>query len=46
MPMSDVTYVRGSQDEQALGRLTDDLVTALLRASAPRRDACPDSVSR
>ena len=32
MPMIDVTYVRGSVDEQALGRLTDDLVTALLRA--------------
>jgi phenylpyruvate tautomerase PptA (4-oxalocrotonate tautomerase family) len=32
MPMIDLTYVRGSLDEQALGRLTDELVTALLRA--------------
>jgi phenylpyruvate tautomerase PptA (4-oxalocrotonate tautomerase family) len=32
MPMIDVTYVRGSLDDQALGRLTDELVTALLRA--------------
>jgi phenylpyruvate tautomerase PptA (4-oxalocrotonate tautomerase family) len=32
MPMIDLTYVRGSVDDQALGRLTDELVTALLRA--------------
>lgn len=32
MPMIDVTYVRGSLDDQALARLTDELVTALLRA--------------
>lgn len=32
MPMIDLTYVRGSLDEKALGRLTDELVTALLRA--------------
>jgi phenylpyruvate tautomerase PptA (4-oxalocrotonate tautomerase family) len=32
MPMIDVTYVRGSLALQALGRLTDDLVTVLLRA--------------
>jgi phenylpyruvate tautomerase PptA (4-oxalocrotonate tautomerase family) len=32
MPMIDLTYLRGSLDEQALGRLTDELVTALLRA--------------
>jgi phenylpyruvate tautomerase PptA (4-oxalocrotonate tautomerase family) len=32
MPMIDLTYVRGSLDDQALGRLTDELVTALLRA--------------
>ena len=32
MPMIDLTYVRGSLDQQALGRLTDELVTALLRA--------------
>ena len=32
MPMIDLTYVRGSIDEEALGRLTDELVTALLRA--------------
>ena len=32
MPMIDLTYVCGSLDEQALGRLTDELVTALLRA--------------
>ena len=32
MPMIDLTYVRGSLDGQALGRLTDELVTALLRA--------------
>ena len=32
MPMIDLTYVRGSLEQQALGRLTDELVTALLRA--------------
>ncbi|HWF69095.1 MAG TPA: 4-oxalocrotonate tautomerase [Mycobacterium sp.] len=32
MPMIDLTYVRGSLDDQALGRLTDELVTGLLRA--------------
>jgi phenylpyruvate tautomerase PptA (4-oxalocrotonate tautomerase family) len=32
MPMIDLTYVRGSVDDQALTRLTDELVTALLRA--------------
>jgi phenylpyruvate tautomerase PptA (4-oxalocrotonate tautomerase family) len=32
MPMIDLTYVRGSLAQQALGRLTDELVTALLRA--------------
>jgi phenylpyruvate tautomerase PptA (4-oxalocrotonate tautomerase family) len=32
MPMIDLTYVRGSLDDQALGQLTDELVTALLRA--------------
>jgi phenylpyruvate tautomerase PptA (4-oxalocrotonate tautomerase family) len=32
MPMIDVTYVRGSLAQQAQGRLTDDLVTVLLRA--------------
>jgi phenylpyruvate tautomerase PptA (4-oxalocrotonate tautomerase family) len=32
MPMIDLTYVRGSLDQPALGKLTDELVTALLRA--------------
>ena len=32
MPMIDLTYLRGSLDDRALGRLTDELVTALLRA--------------
>jgi phenylpyruvate tautomerase PptA (4-oxalocrotonate tautomerase family) len=32
MPMIDLTYVRGSLEQQALGRLTDELVTVLLRA--------------
>jgi phenylpyruvate tautomerase PptA (4-oxalocrotonate tautomerase family) len=32
MPMIDVTYLRGSVEQQALERLTDELVTALLRA--------------
>ncbi|WP_260741801.1 tautomerase family protein [Mycobacterium sp. SMC-2] len=32
MPMIDLTFVRGSVDGQALCRLTDELVTALLRA--------------
>jgi phenylpyruvate tautomerase PptA (4-oxalocrotonate tautomerase family) len=32
MPMIDLTYVRGSLEQQALGQLTDELVGALLRA--------------
>src|SRR6202044_1840571 len=32
MPMIDLTYVRGSLEQRALGRLTDELVTVLLRA--------------
>jgi phenylpyruvate tautomerase PptA (4-oxalocrotonate tautomerase family) len=32
MPMIDLTYVRGSLAGQALSRLTDELVTVLLRA--------------
>ena len=32
MPMIDVTFVRGSVDDAALSRLTDELVTVLLRA--------------
>ena len=32
MPMIDLTFVRGSLDDQALNRLTDELVTVLLRA--------------
>src|SRR3984957_3990340 len=32
MPMIDLTYVRGSLDDQARRRLTDELVTSLLRA--------------
>ena len=32
MPMIDLTFVRGSLDERALSRLTDELVSALLRA--------------
>jgi|ERR1700733_23382 phenylpyruvate tautomerase PptA (4-oxalocrotonate tautomerase family) len=32
MPMIDLTYLRGSLDQDALGRLTDELVAALLRA--------------
>jgi phenylpyruvate tautomerase PptA (4-oxalocrotonate tautomerase family) len=32
MPMIDLTYLRGSLTDQALGVLTDELVTALLRA--------------
>jgi hypothetical protein len=32
MPMIDVTYLRGSVEQQALEHLTDELVTALLRA--------------
>lgn len=32
MPMIDLTFVRGSIDEEALGRLTDELATVLLRA--------------
>jgi phenylpyruvate tautomerase PptA (4-oxalocrotonate tautomerase family) len=32
MPMIDLTYVRGSFDDRALAQLTDELVTALLRA--------------
>ncbi|MCV7406688.1 tautomerase family protein [Mycobacterium marseillense] len=32
MPMIDVTFVRGSVDQDALNRLADELVTVLLRA--------------
>jgi phenylpyruvate tautomerase PptA (4-oxalocrotonate tautomerase family) len=32
MPMIDLTYLRGSLTDQALGLLTEELVTALLRA--------------
>lgn len=32
MPMIDLTFVRGSLPDEALSRLTDELVTALLRA--------------
>jgi phenylpyruvate tautomerase PptA (4-oxalocrotonate tautomerase family) len=32
MPMIDLTFVRGSLHDAALSRLTDELVTALLRA--------------
>lgn len=32
MPMIDLTYVRGSLNDAALGRLTDELVAVLLRA--------------
>jgi phenylpyruvate tautomerase PptA (4-oxalocrotonate tautomerase family) len=32
MPMIDLTFVRGSLKDEALTRLTDELVTALLRA--------------
>ena len=32
MPMIDLTFVRGSLDDDALSRLTDELVTVLLRA--------------
>jgi phenylpyruvate tautomerase PptA (4-oxalocrotonate tautomerase family) len=32
MPMIDLTYVQGSVDDEALTGLTDELVTALLRA--------------
>jgi phenylpyruvate tautomerase PptA (4-oxalocrotonate tautomerase family) len=32
MPMIDLTFVRGSVEDQALNRLTDELVTVLLRA--------------
>jgi len=32
MPMIDLTYVRGSVERQALERVADELVTALLRA--------------
>lgn len=32
MPMIDLTYVRDSLNDDALARLTDELVTALLRA--------------
>ena len=32
MPMIDVTYLRGSVEQRALEPLTDELVTALLRA--------------
>jgi phenylpyruvate tautomerase PptA (4-oxalocrotonate tautomerase family) len=32
MPMIDLTFVRGSLEDRALSRLTDELVTVLLRA--------------
>jgi phenylpyruvate tautomerase PptA (4-oxalocrotonate tautomerase family) len=32
MPLIDLTYLRGSVEQPALDRLTDELVTALLRA--------------
>lgn len=32
MPMIDLTFVRGSVDDEALSRLADELVTVLLRA--------------
>jgi phenylpyruvate tautomerase PptA (4-oxalocrotonate tautomerase family) len=32
MPMIDLTFVRGSLEDQALSRLTDELVSVLLRA--------------
>ena len=32
MPMIDLTFVRGSLHDDALSQLTDELVTALLRA--------------
>lgn len=32
MPMIDLTFIRGSLDDRALNRLTDELVTVLLRA--------------
>jgi phenylpyruvate tautomerase PptA (4-oxalocrotonate tautomerase family) len=32
MPMIDLTFVRGSLDDQSLSRLTDELVSVLLRA--------------
>ena len=32
MPMIDLTFIRGSVDDPSLRRLTDELVTALLRA--------------
>ncbi|OBF56322.1 hypothetical protein A5787_02465 [Mycobacterium sp. 852002-50816_SCH5313054-b] len=32
MPMIDLTFVRGSLDDEALSRLADELVAALLRA--------------
>ncbi|BBY24480.1 tautomerase family protein [Mycobacterium stomatepiae] len=32
MPMIDLTFARGSIDDDALSRLTDELVSALLRA--------------
>jgi hypothetical protein len=34
MPMIDLTYLRGSLGQQALGRLTDELVTVPLRGSS------------
>ena len=41
MPMIDLTFVRGSLDDDALGRLTDELVTVLLRAErAPDTRSC------
>jgi phenylpyruvate tautomerase PptA (4-oxalocrotonate tautomerase family) len=32
MPMIDVTFVRGSLNDDAMGKMTDELVTVLLRA--------------
>jgi len=40
MPMIDLTYVRGSLNDQALGRLTDELNSSRLTCTprcAPRR---------
>lgn len=41
MPMIDVTFVRGSVDQDALNRLADELVTVLLRTErAPDTRFC------
>jgi hypothetical protein len=41
MPMIDLTFVRGSIDEETLGRLSDELATVLLRAErAPDTAFC------